>query len=136
MTTADALSGTELVEVEEPLFSPDEQLAPAGFLAGCFGLTRDAYTLDLRMCTAWCLQHELHLFTARAPTSSASAATWKPQAGLGRRSRAGCAPSPGFYRYTVEEELLEHSPQRRCVDPGWTTSPTRSVWTATKSARC
>ena len=36
--------------------------------------------------------------------------TWKPRAGHGRRSRAGCARSPGFYRYAVEEDLLEHSP--------------------------
>lgn len=29
------------------------------------GLTRDAYTLDLRQYTSWCTSHELHLFAAR-----------------------------------------------------------------------
>jgi integrase/recombinase XerD len=43
-----------------------------------------------------------------APTSSASPATWKPADAPGRPSPAACAP--GFYRYAVEEELLDHSP--------------------------
>jgi hypothetical protein len=39
----------EVVLVEEPpLFSVEERAALAGFLAGYAGLTRDAYTLDLR----------------------------------------------------------------------------------------
>src|SRR5213596_2105613 len=45
-----------------------------------------------------------------ARTSSASPAIWKPAAGHGPPSPGGCAPSPGFYRYAVEEELLDHSP--------------------------
>jgi integrase/recombinase XerD len=59
MTTTTAVTGAELAAVDEPLFSPDEQAALAGFLAGYSGLTRDAYTLDLRMYTAWCVQHGL-----------------------------------------------------------------------------
>jgi len=40
--------------------------ALGGFLAGYSGLTRDAYSLDLRMYTAWvCVQHGPHLFAAR-----------------------------------------------------------------------
>jgi hypothetical protein len=73
MTTADAVSGGEPVQVEEPLFSPDERAALAGFLAGYSGLTREAYTLDLRLYTGWCAQHGLHLSPPGAPTSSASA---------------------------------------------------------------
>ena len=41
-------STSTVVATRDDLFSPDEQLALAGFLAGYSGLTRDAYTLDLR----------------------------------------------------------------------------------------
>jgi hypothetical protein len=37
----------------------------AGFLSRYSGLTRDAYTLDLRQYTAWCAAHGLHRFDAR-----------------------------------------------------------------------
>jgi hypothetical protein len=43
-------------------------------------------------------------------TSRASPATWKPGAALAPPSPGGCAPFAGFYKYAVEEELLEHSP--------------------------
>lgn len=49
----------------EPLFTTGERIALAGFLAGYSSPTRDAYALDLRMYTAWCQQHDLHLFQAR-----------------------------------------------------------------------
>jgi integrase/recombinase XerD len=49
----------------DQLFSTAEQLALAGFLAGCSGLTRDAYTLDLRQYLAWCTEHRLAVFGAR-----------------------------------------------------------------------
>src|ERR1039458_7226624 len=45
-----------------------------------------------------------------APTLSSSPGTWKLVAGPGPPSPAACAPSPDFYRYAVEEELLDHSP--------------------------
>ena len=38
----------------QPVFTDAERLALAGFLAGYRGLTREAYTLDLRQFTAWC----------------------------------------------------------------------------------
>jgi hypothetical protein len=65
MTTPTAVAGAELVPVTEPPFSEGERAALAGFLAGYSGLTHDAYTLDLRMYTAWCVRHGLHLFTVR-----------------------------------------------------------------------
>ena len=40
-------SSTSLVPVQ-PVFTDAERLALAGFLAGYRGLTREAYTLDLR----------------------------------------------------------------------------------------
>ena len=41
---------TSLVPVQ-PVFTDAERLALAGFLAGYRGLTREAYTLDLRQFT-------------------------------------------------------------------------------------
>jgi hypothetical protein len=64
MTTAGSSGSTVLVSAE-PLFTVDERAALAGFLAGYSGLTRDAYTLDLRQYISWCIAHGLHLFTAR-----------------------------------------------------------------------
>jgi hypothetical protein len=63
MTTT--IAPTDIVVSVEPLFSEGERTALAGFLAGYSGLTRDAYALDVRMFTAWCQQHGLHLFQAR-----------------------------------------------------------------------
>ena len=74
-----------------PVFSNTERLALAGFLAGYSGLTRQAYELDLRQYASWCSQHQVRLFAAAAPTSSASPATWKPEAAPGLPSPAGCA---------------------------------------------
>jgi integrase/recombinase XerD len=48
-----------------PLFSDQERLALAGFLAGYSGLTREAYALDLRQYVARCNRHQLRLFQAR-----------------------------------------------------------------------
>ena len=44
------------------------------------------------------------------PTSSASAGTWKPGAGPAPTIARRLCTIAGFYRYAVEEELLEHSP--------------------------
>lgn len=40
-----------------------------------------------------------------------------------------------FYKYTVEEELLEHSPAAHVLARGWTMSLTPPRSTATSSAR-
>ncbi len=48
-----------------------KRLALSGFLAGYSAMTREAYTLDLRMFTAWCHAWQLRLFDVRGPTSSA-----------------------------------------------------------------
>jgi hypothetical protein len=47
------------------LFTPAEELALSGFLAGYSGLTREAYTLDLRQYAAWCTERSVALFAAR-----------------------------------------------------------------------
>ena len=112
MTTT--IPSTEIAVSVEPLFSQAEQLALAGFLAGYRGRTRDAYALDLRMFTAWCQQHRLHLFQARRATSSASAATWTPAAVPGRRLRDGCAPFPGFIATRWRRSCLSTRPPCMC----------------------
>jgi hypothetical protein len=65
MTTTVDGSGEVAVFVEA-MFTDGERLALAGFLAASYtGLTRDAYTLDLRQYTSSCHSHGLHLFQAR-----------------------------------------------------------------------
>ena len=49
----------------QPVFTESEHLALAGFLAGYRGLTREAYTLDLRQFTAWCRLRSLSLSSVR-----------------------------------------------------------------------
>jgi site-specific recombinase XerD len=108
-TTTEPATG-RLVPVSETVFSPDERAALAGFLTGYSGLTRDAYTLDLRQYTAWCAQHGLHLFTAKRADVECFGrdmeAAGRARATIARRL---CTVA-GFYRYAVEEDLLEHSP--------------------------
>ena len=50
------ISTSTVLATRDRLFSTAEQLALAGFLAGYSGLTRDAYTLDLRHYVAWCVR--------------------------------------------------------------------------------
>jgi integrase/recombinase XerD len=99
-----------VVEVAAPLFSEPERAALAGFLAGYSGLTRDAYALDLRQYTSWCQTRGLRLFTARRADIELFGrdleARGRARATVARRL---CTIS-GFYRYAVEEDLLEHSP--------------------------
>jgi integrase/recombinase XerD len=93
-----------------PAFSNTERLALAGFLAGYSGLTRQAYELDLRQYAAWCQQHQLRLFAARRADIECFA---RDLEGRGRAratiTRRLCTVA-GFYRYAVEEDLLDHSP--------------------------
>jgi len=93
-----------------PVFTNSERLALAGFLAGYAGLTRDAYELDLRQYAGWCQQHHLRLFQARRADIESFArdleARGRARATVTRRL---CTVA-GFYRYAVQEELLDHSP--------------------------
>ena len=92
------------------MFTSTERLALAGFLAGYTGLTREAYALDLRQFASWCQQHHLRLFQARRADIECFArdleARGRARATITRRL---CTVA-GFYRYAVEEELLDHSP--------------------------
>ena len=87
-------TSTTVATRDEPV-QRHEQLALAGFLAGYSGLTRDAYTLDLRQYVALVYRASAGGIRGRvAPTSSASPATSSHWAGPGPRSRDGCAPCP------------------------------------------
>jgi site-specific recombinase XerD len=99
---------TALVPIQ-PAFSNAERLALAGFLAGYRGLTREAYALDLRQFTTWCRGRSLNLFAVRRGDIEGFArdleARGRARATVTRRL---CIIA-GFYKYAVEEELLEHS---------------------------
>jgi integrase/recombinase XerD len=108
MTTTSSLSS--VIAVAKPVFTSAERLALAGFLAGYTGSTREAYALDLRQFTNWCQQHHLRLFEARRADIECFArdleAKGRARATVTRR----LCTIAGFYRYAVEEELLDHSP--------------------------
>ncbi len=81
-----------------------------GYLAGYRGLTREAYTLDLRQFTGWCRARSLPLFSVRR----ADIETFARELEAKGRARATVTRRlctiAGFYKYAVEEELLDHSP--------------------------
>jgi integrase/recombinase XerD len=108
--TTTTSSPSTVIAVAEPVFTNAERLALAGFLAGYTGLTRDAYALDLRQYASWCQQHHVRLFDARRADIECFAreleARGRARATVTRR----LSTIAGFYRYVVEEELLDHSP--------------------------
>jgi integrase/recombinase XerD len=111
---------TSLVPVQ-PVFTDAERLALAGFLAGYRGLTREAYTLDLRQFTGWCRARSLPLFSVRRADIETFAreleAKGRARATVTRRL---CTITGLTGKYAVEEELLDHSPaahvRRRRLD--------------------
>jgi integrase len=107
MTTA--APSTALATIQ-PAFTDAERVALAGFLAGYRGLTREAYALDLRQFASWCRAHALALFAVRRADIEGFArdleAMGRARATVTRRLSA----IAGFYKYAVEEELLERSP--------------------------
>jgi integrase/recombinase XerD len=107
MTTA--TPSTALATIQ-PVFTDSERLALAGYLAGYRGLTREAYALDLRQFTNWCRARSLNLFAARRADIESFArdleAKGRARATVTRR----LCTIAGFYKHSVEEELLDHSP--------------------------
>jgi integrase/recombinase XerD len=108
-TTMSTPTSTALATIRL-VFSDSERLALAGFLAGYRGLTCEAYTLDLRQFTGWCRDRSLFLFAVRRADIETFAreleAKGRARATVTRRL---CTVA-GFYKYAVEEELLDHSP--------------------------
>jgi integrase/recombinase XerD len=103
-------STSTAVAIAEPVLTSQERLALAGFLAGYTGLTREAYALDLRQYATWCHQRHIRLFEARRADIECFArdleANGRARATVTRR----LCTIAGFYRYAVEEDLLDHSP--------------------------
>jgi Phage integrase, N-terminal SAM-like domain len=130
------LSTSTALATRDELFSANDQLALAGFLAGYSGLTREAHTLDLRQYVAWCTERRVAVFGARRADIECFArhleSLGRARATIARRLCTGAC----FYRYAEQEGLIAVSRRPMCVDPAWTTSPTPPAWTATRSAPC
>jgi integrase/recombinase XerD len=94
----------------QPAFTDAERLALAGFLAGYRGLTREAYTLDLRQFTAWCRARSLPLFSVRRADIETFARELEARGRASATVTRRLCTIAGFYKYAVEEELLDHSP--------------------------
>ena len=107
MTTA--TPSTALATIQ-PAFTDPERLALAGYLAGYRGLTRDAYTLDLRQFTTWCRDRSLALFAVRRADIESFARDLETKGRARATVTRRLSTIAGFYKYAVEEELLDHSP--------------------------
>jgi integrase/recombinase XerD len=107
MTTAAPSAALATIQ---PAFTDAERITLAGFLAGYRGLTREAYALDLRQFAGWCRARSLALFAVRRADIEGFAreleAIGRARATVTRR----LSTIAGFYKYAVEEELLERSP--------------------------
>jgi site-specific recombinase XerD len=94
----------------QPVFTDAERVALAGFLAGYRGLTREAYALDLRQFASWCQSRSVALFAVRR----ADIESYAPDLEAIGRARATVtrrlSTIAGFYKYAVQEELLDRSP--------------------------
>jgi integrase/recombinase XerD len=93
-----------------PAFTNTERLALAGFLARYNGLTREAYELDLRQYASWCQLHQLRLFQARRADIECFARDLEVRGRARATVTRRLCTIAGFYRYAVEEDLLDHSP--------------------------
>src|SRR6267154_3062411 len=105
-----AMTPSTVLATTEPTFTDAERFALAGFLAGYRGLTREAYTLDLRQFTGWCRARSLPLFAVRR----ADIETFARELEARGRARATVTRRlctiAGLCKYAVEEELTGHSP--------------------------
>jgi integrase len=106
---AATVPSTSLIPVQ-PVFTDAERLALAGYLAGYRGLTREACTLDLRQFTAWCRARSLPLFAVRRADTETFACELEARGRARATVTRRLCTIAGFYKYAVEEELLEHSP--------------------------
>jgi integrase/recombinase XerD len=119
-----------------PVFTNTERLALAGFLAGYSGLTREAYELDLRQYASWCHQHHLRLFQARRADIECFASDLEARGRVRATITCRLCTVAGFYRYAVEEDLLDHSPAAHVRRPRPSTPgvPLRDVQEAASHA--
>jgi len=120
----------------QPIFTDPERLALAGFLAGYRGLTREAYGLDLRQFTTWCCARSLPLFAVRRADIESFARELEVRGRARATVTRRLCTIAGFYKYAVEEELLEHSPAAHVRRPRLVMNRMLSPWIATSSAAC
>jgi integrase/recombinase XerD len=104
-----ATTSTAVAAVQS-VFTEPERLALAGFLAGYTGLTREAYALDLRQFASWCQQHYIGLSQVRRADIECFARELEARGRARATITHRLCTVAGFYRYAVEEELLDHSP--------------------------
>jgi integrase/recombinase XerD len=107
MTTA--APSTALATIQAA-FTDAERLALAGYLAGYRGLTREAYALDLRQFTTWYRARSVALFAVRRADIEGFARDLETNGRARATVTRRLCIIAGFYRYAVEEELLDHSP--------------------------
>ena len=80
-------------------------------LAAYRGLTREAYALDLRQFTTWCrASHSVSLFAVRRADIECFARGLEVKGRTRATVTRRLCTIAGFYRYAVQEELLDHSP--------------------------
>ena len=131
MTTAAPSAALATIQ---PAFTDAERVALAGFLAGYRGLTREAYALDLRQFASWCRTRSLALFAVRRADIEGFARELE----AARRARATVtrrlSTIAGFYKYAVEEELLDRSPAAHVRGPrvDYESHAVAAAWTATR----
>ena len=104
------ISTSTALATRDELFSANEQLALAGFLAGYSGLTRDAYVLDLRQYVAWCTEHRVAVFGARRADIECFARHLESRGRARATIPGGCAPCPAS---TATPNRRVSSPSRR-----------------------
>ena len=108
MTTTQSVLVPALVAPDFDSFAVRQAIG--GFLAGFGQSTRDAYSLDLRQWMRWCASHDLAVFEVRRAHIELFA-RWLEEDGKARATVARrLSTIAGFYRYCVEEQLLEVSP--------------------------
>ena len=124
---------TALVPIQ-PVFTDAERLALAGFLAGYRGLTREAYTLDLRQFTGWCRARSLPLFSVRRADIETFAGELEARGRARATVTRRLCTIAGFYSTPSKKSSSTIPRWRTCGGRGWTTSRTPPPWTATSSA--
>jgi hypothetical protein len=133
MTTTTSSPSTAIA-VAEPVFTHQEQLALAGFLAGYTGLTPRGIRAGLRQYANWCQQHHLHLFqvrradiecfardltSARANDDIPELLTMARRLPLGERDRRGGPDRSHCYQVREPEpDRLAQGPQGRFLPQG------------------
>ena len=127
---------TMTLERRDDVFSDPELRTLAGFLGGYSGLTRDAYSLDLRQFVKWTQTRHVALFDVARATSRGSPAIWRISVGRERQSRGGCARSPASTATRSKKGCSIGHRQCTSADRAWITSRMPLGWTATRSGRC